>query len=110
MKYHPSITRAHLLSKGPAAIALMVASEFGRASNRNTHEQNVLACYHRARELMGVLETLSLPLPVCKQLKPLFDRSSERELLLQKRLTPDFIRKSCAEIADAFNRAAIELR
>ncbi len=109
MKYHPSITRLHLLAKGPAAIALMVASEFGRASNRSQKEANVRACYNRARELMGVLETLPLPVRACRQLKPLFDRASERELLLEKRLDAGFIRKSCAEFADAFNRAATQL-
>ena len=106
MNAHPSITRTHLVEKGPAAIARMVASEFGRASNRSAHEQNVLACYRRARELMGVLETLPLSPLVCRRLKPLFDRSSERELFLKNRMRPDFIRKSCREMADAFNQAA----
>lgn len=109
MKYHPSITRTHLVSKGPAALALMVASEFGRASNRSDHRENVLACYRRARELMGILETLKLPPEVCRRLKPLYDRASERELLSEKRLTPAFIRKSCAEMAHAFNSAAAQL-
>jgi hypothetical protein len=106
MKAHPGITRVHLVQKGPASIALMVASEFGRASNRNTNENNVRSCYRRARELMGVLETLSLPPAVSRRLKPLYTRATERELFLQERMVPEFIRKSCAELADAFTRAA----
>jgi hypothetical protein len=109
MKYHPSLSRASVVAKGPAAIAMMVASEFGRASNRHAHQENVLACYNRARELMGVLETLRMPDSICRHLKPLFTRSTQKELLLPRRLHPELIRKSCAEMADAFNQAARQL-
>ena len=109
MKAHRQLSRMHIIQKGPAAIALMIASEFGRAANRSEHRDNVLNCYRRARELMGVLETVALPLPVGRQLKPLYDRAAERHLLLEKHLTPDFVSKACAEFADAFNRAAASL-
>jgi hypothetical protein len=109
MKYHPSVTRQHLVSKGPAAIAMMVASEFYRASNRCSHEGNVVNAYHRARELMGVLETLRLPDAVCQNLKPMYERSMESELLVKDKLAPDFVKKYAAELADAFNRAASQL-
>lgn len=109
MKYHPSVTRQHLVSKGPAAIAMMVASEFYRASNRSSHEDNVVSAYHRARELMGVLETLRLPDAVCQSLKPLYERSIESELMVKERLAPEFVKKTAAELAEAFNNAASQL-
>ena len=109
MKYHPGITRNQLVKKGPAAIAKMVASEFYRASNRSAHQDNVLSAYRRARELMGVLETLLLPDAVCLILKPLYERSTESELMMKERLAPDFVKKNAAELADAFDRAAIEI-
>lgn len=109
MKAHPGITRLHLVQKGAAAIALMVASEFGRASNRHAHEGNVRRCYERARELMGVLETLPLPASVARCLKPLYTRSTQQELYRPGRLEPGFVRKACAELAESFNRAATRL-
>ena len=106
MKAHPSLSRLHVLSKGPAAIVLMIASEFGRAANRSEHRDNVLMCYHRARELMGVLETVPLPLPVSESLKPWFEKASERELFTEERLQPLWIQKFCKEAASEFNQAA----
>jgi len=106
MMAHRSLTRRDIVEKGPAQIALMVASEFGRASSRAVHRGNVLSCYARARELMGILETLPLPKTVGARLKPLFARMIEREILLENRLTPHFIERSCQEFADEFTRAS----
>jgi len=109
MKAHPSLTRQHVLAKGPDAIALMIASEFGRAANRSRHRENVLSCYRRARELMGILETISLPADVSQQLKPWYQKATEQELLTEERLHPDWVQKFCLAAAAEFNRAATTL-
>ena len=106
MKAHSSLSRQYVLSKGPYAIALMIASEFGRAANRSEHRQNVLNCYHRARELMGILETVSLPLQVSQSLQPWYTKTSEHELLMEERMQPSWIHKFCNEAAAEFNQAA----
>jgi len=95
-----------VVRKGAAQIALMVASEFGRAASRAIHRDNVLSCYGRARELMGILETLSMPPRVGSRLKPLFARMSEDEILRPGRLEPAFIERSCRELAEEFSRAS----
>lgn len=109
MKAHRNLTRHHIRSKGPAAISLMIVSEFERAANRSVHRDNVIHCYARARELMGILETMSLPAAISRRLKPIFARSSEQELLAEKRLTPLFVQKCSLEIAATFNWAASAL-
>jgi hypothetical protein len=106
MKAHPSLSRLHVISKGPNAIALMIASEFGRAANRCDHRDNVLKCYGRARELMGILETLALPLSISERLQPWFVKASEHELLKEERLQPAWIQKFCIDAAAEFNHAA----
>ena len=106
MKAHPSLSRIYVLSKGPNAILLMIASEFGRAANRSEHRENVLNCYRRARELMGVLETTVLPTPVSHRLKPWFEKSTERELLSESHFQPAWIQTFCSEAASEFNQAA----
>ena len=58
--------------------------------------------------MTGILETLPLPPQIYRRPKPFFDRASERELLAENRLIPPFIRKSCAELAEAFNQAAAQ--
>jgi len=107
MKGHRSLTRRHILAKGPAQIALMVASEFGRAANRPAHRENVLACYTRARELMGILETIPLPMKAARRLKPLFKRSTHRALTDEAHLAPRCIERSCRELADEFAQASL---
>jgi hypothetical protein len=109
MKAHPSLSRLCVISKGPAAMVLMIASEFGRAGNRSEQRENVLNCYRRARELMGVLETVALPLPVAESLKPWFAKSSQRELFAEERLHPSWVQKFCTQAAAAFNQAASHL-
>lgn len=109
MKAHRTLTREKLLRQGPARIALMVASEFGRASSRSAHPENVLACYARARELMGVLETIPMPRSVVHRLRPLYRRAAARELFQPARLDSRRTARSCAELAEEFNRAARKL-
>jgi len=109
MKALKSLSREQVCAKGPSAIALMIASEFGRAVNRREHRDNVLGCYSRARELMGILETVRLPPLVSTRLKPLFDKSTERELMSEDHLQPDWIQKFCGEAAAEFNEAASKL-
>jgi hypothetical protein len=106
MKAHRSLTAAQVRAKGPAAIALMVASEFGRAATGAKYRSDVLRCYDRARELMGLLEVLNLPGDVALHLRPLYKRCTLRELLKESRLTPAFIERASREMADAFDRAA----
>jgi len=106
MKAHPSLTRQYVLSKGPQAMALMIASEFGRAANRSEHRDNVLKCYGRARELMGVLETFLLPVSVSQRLKPWYEKSRENELLLDERLQPAYVQQLCSQAATEFNQVA----
>ena len=106
MKYHPSLTRLYVLNKGPQAMALMIASEFGRAANRSEHRDNVMKCYSRARELMGILETLLLPVSVSQRLEPWYEKCQEIELLSAERLQPSYVQQFCTQAAVEFNQAA----
>jgi hypothetical protein len=109
MKMHRSLTRLDVRRKGPAQIALMVASEFGRAASRASHRENVISCYARARELMGLLETIPLPFAVAARLKPIFARATEQQLLSENRLTPDFIQRSSLEFAEEFTKISLQI-
>jgi len=72
MRNHKSITVESLSQKGPSKIALMVASEFYRASSGADYKADVLICFDRARELMGVLETIAMPNDIAADLAPLY--------------------------------------
>jgi hypothetical protein len=109
MKAHPSLTRQSIRDKGPSAMALMIASEFGRAANRSEHRENVVRCYARARELMGILETVSLPDAVSARLKPWYDQSTEQSLLKEEHLQPAWIQNFCNQAASEFNTIASNL-
>ena len=60
MKAHRSLHRVDVLKYGPDQIAMMVASEFLRASERTQYASIANNCFERALELMGILETIPL--------------------------------------------------
>ena len=60
----------------------MVASEFYRAASGADYRADVLACFARARELMGVLETITLPMDIAADLPPVYRAC--RSSLLEK--------------------------
>jgi hypothetical protein len=106
MRNHKSLKPEDLIKRGPEKIALMVASEFIRASTGSEFKSDVIRCYHRGRELMGVLETVSLSEETGAYLKPFYEECIESSLLKDERLDPAFVKSFGLHIADAFEKAA----
>jgi len=100
------LTRKDILRYTPDKIALMIASEFTRAANRAERIENVVACYERARELMGILETVSLAAVVSRRLRPIYQNVGMQKMLLLKDRNTAYIRQSSLELADELTRAA----
>jgi hypothetical protein len=109
MKYHKSLTSDGVLKYGPAKTALMVASEFWRASSGSEYRQDVVSCYRRAKELMGLLETVSLREDVAAELAPMYRDCRDTELLRDERLSPASVVEISTRMAEAFERAAARM-
>ena len=109
MKAHRSLTRRDILRHPASRIALMIASEFYRACERSGHVQNVKDCYERARELMGILETVELPEDVALRLKAVYAGCRERELLREASLVPEEVQRLSEQWADLFSQASAAL-
>ena len=92
MRNHKSLKPDDLIRRGPAKIALMVASEFIRASSGAEFKSDVIRCYDRGRELMGVLETVLLDEETGLYLKPFYRECVERDLLRDEKLDPAFVK------------------
>lgn len=106
MRVHRSLQPDELFRRGPQKMALMVASEFYRASSGSDYRDDVIACYDRARELMGVLETFPLGPEAGSYLKPYYSECRKTELLRDDRLTPDYVKTFGVRLAEAFEKAA----
>ncbi len=109
MRNHKSLKPEDIIKHGPAKIALMVASEFLRASNGSQYRADVITCYERARELMGVLETVPMDDETGSFLKPIYKECIATNLLKNENLNPEFIKRFSTRIADAFGEAASRL-
>lgn len=109
MHDHPSLTRAELAGYGVARIASMVASEFWRAIGEAEHRHQVEACYHRARELMGVLETVPMNDEACRLLAPVYRECSMQRLFRREMFLPDSVQAFSARMATIFQEAAKHL-
>lgn len=105
MMAHKGLSRRDVLRHGPAKIALMAASEFGRAASRKHDLKSVVACYRRARELLGILETIPLPPAAARRLKPLYGLARESALFDERRLDPRTLDRFSLEFADELERA-----
>ncbi len=105
MKAHKGLSRRDVLRRGPARVALMAASEFSRAASRKHDQKNVLACFRRARELLGILETAPLPEAAARRLRPLYRLACESSLLSDRRLDPRWLSRFGLEMADELERA-----
>jgi hypothetical protein len=103
MRNHKSITVETLSEKGPSRIALMVASEFYRAASGADYRSDVASCFDRARELMGVLETIPLPADIASDLRPIY--TACRAALLEKVIQqePEEIREIAEDFAQRFD-------
>jgi hypothetical protein len=103
MRNHKSITVEVLAQKGPSKIALMVASEFYRAASGSDYHADVASCFDRARELMGVLETIPLPSDIASDLRPIYNacRASLLEKVAQQE--PGQIREIAEDFAHRFD-------
>ena len=103
MRNHKSLSPEDLARKGPDKIALMVASEFYRAAEGARYANDVTACFHRARELMGVLETMALPDEIAADMRPVY--ASCRASLLEKVARQDVseIRAIAGDFAQRFD-------
>ncbi len=109
MKAHRSLQRLDVLKYPPEKIALMVASEFLRASARSEYPSIVQGCFDRARELMGILDTVDLGPEVASDLQPVYHRCTEEQLLGAKHL-PALVREMSLALAQAFERASERLQ
>ena|ERR1700687_5391071 len=111
MNAHRSLQRLDVLRYPVDQIALMIASEFLRAGSRAQYPQIVEGCFHRARELMGILETIELHPAVACDLRPYYEKCSERELFVSNRITsPDHVRLLSQDLAEAFESASEKLK
>jgi len=110
MKAHRNLTRQDVLRYGPAKLCLMIASEFHRAVSRCETTPNVISCYSRAKELMGILETQPLPLQVSHRLKPIYKRAIDIHLLAESELVPLRVSRVSAELASEFELASQKLQ
>jgi len=109
MRFHPSLTIDSVARHGAARVALMVASEFWRASNDAEFSADVLSCYERARELMGVLEVVPFNDDVAMSLSGLYKKCARRALINDQALTASHVRLFASQAAEAFEEAARRL-
>jgi len=109
MHSHRSLMPEDVLKYGPSKMALMVASEFWRAKEGSEYRSDVIACYDRARELMGVLETCDMGEDAGIYLKPYYEECRERELFLEDRLRTEEIEKFSTRLAEAFEEASVRI-
>jgi len=109
MQAHRSLQRTDVTKYPTTHIALMVASEFLRAAGRAQYPQIVHGCFARARELMGILETMALRTDVASELKPIYDRCTEEKLMVADRLSIEDVRALSQEFAEAFEQASQSL-
>jgi hypothetical protein len=109
MRNHKSLTVESLSQKGPSKIAYMVASEFHRAASGADYRDDVASCFDRARELMGVLETIELPSDIARDLTPLYRacRSSLLEKVAQGE--PGEIKEIAQDFAQRFDLLGVRL-
>lgn len=107
MKAHKGLTRLDVLKYPPSKIALMVASEFLRASDKLQYPQVAQNSFSRARELMGVLETTDLDSESAIRLQPYYGRCSEERLCVSDRTSREELRAFCLEVANVFETAFI---
>lgn len=106
MQAHPGLSRTDALKYGPSKILLMVASEFGRAGDLANHPDKARACLERARELMGLLETIDLPEHQAQMLAPYFQRSRREMIDTLLGESPEALREICQDFAERFELLA----
>jgi len=109
MRFHKSSTTTDLLRRGPSKLAMMIASEFWRAREGAQFRDEAVRCLWRARELMGVLETVDLPESVGRKLAPCYEECSLKAMFAEERLTPSAIQEFSSRLGEIFDRAAQEL-
>jgi hypothetical protein len=109
VRAHRSLQPADVIKYGPSRIALMVASEFWRAAGGAKYRADVVACYGRARELMGILETVPFNEQVAAMLQPYYRKCIEKDLLRESRMSPKAVESFSREVAEAFERASDEM-
>jgi hypothetical protein len=109
MRFHKSSTTTNLLLRGPSKLAMMVASEFWRATAGAEFREDAVRCLWRARELMGVLEIADLPESVSRQLLPCYQECSAKSMFREERLSPLAIREFGSRLGEIFDRVAQEL-
>jgi hypothetical protein len=109
MRFHKTSVTSDLLKRGPSKIAMMIASEFWRASNGAEFKEEAVRALWRARELMGVLEIANLPDSVSQALLPYYAECSLKSMFQEERLQPAPLQAFSSRLGEAFDRAAQEL-
>ena len=109
MRLHRSLTPEAFIQKGPSRMALMIASEFWRAKEGAEFHDDVRSCYERARELMGVFETVVMSADVCADLRSFFWECRATELFRDENFVNDHVTRFSERLATAFERAARNL-
>jgi len=110
MNAHRSLRRTDVTKYPVTQVALMVASEFLRASTRAQYPDIVRGCIHRARELMGILETMTMDDIVATELKPIYERCTEDNIMISEKLPAESIRQFTEALAQAFERASENMK
>jgi hypothetical protein len=109
MRYHKSATTTDLLRRGPAKIAMMIASEFWRAHAGADYKEDVKRCYWRARELMGVLEIADLPESIGLELQPYYRECAIKSMFNENQFLPSAIKVFSIRFAEMFDQIAQKL-
>lgn len=109
MRFHKTSVSADLVQRGASKLARMVASEFWRARDGAEYRDEAVHALWRARELMGVLETVNLPEPITQQLLPYYAECNLKSMFSEERLTPPALYSFGTRLAEAFDHAAQEL-
>jgi hypothetical protein len=109
MRYHPSQTPDGLRRRGPAHLALQVASEFWRIQEGAEFCDDSIQSYHRARELMEVLEGCLMSAEVVSYVKPFYLECGIDHPLVKGQLTMDDTKRFGQRLAEAFEMTAKKL-
>ncbi len=109
MRFHKSSTSSDIVARGPAAVSMMIASEFWRARAGAEFQADAVRCFWRARELMGVLEMINLPESTGQKLLPYYSECKLNLMFRPEQLTVSGIMAFSSRMAEAFERAAQEL-
>lgn len=109
MRFHKAVVSSDLVERGPAKLAMMVASEFWRARAGAEFRDEAVRALWRARELMGVLETVNLPQAISNRLLPYYRECRLPSMFADEQLAPQALIHFSDRLGNAFDQVARDL-